>query len=447
VFADGFDLQAATWMCDELRMDDFAVLDVLDSLVRKSLVTVSREGAHTRYRLLETIRQFAEDLIRPAAAAYLRDRHARYFASQAVRQWARWDGPDQGLTLDWVDAEFANLRVGFGWAIERGDVESAAAIAAHTAMLAWASQRFEPVGWAEQVLPAALAADIEQLPRVLTAASYCMFSGRVEAAIDYSHRARALEVDRRYDPFADGWSSLWETYAHIFAGRPEWLDIATAMTAGTGVAWIAGRCALLFMLPAVGRSRDAQAMANETLAVARARGTPYWIAWAMLGHARATAELDPVAALRELRQGHAYAREQRLRYFEALIARELAWLEALHGDLRGALSMVDTSLDLLHRASNVVSVAATLYNLTILLERLDEPELAATVYGSSTYYVGVNTVINLPAVLDRLRQTLGGPAFDACVAVGSAMSASDTIRYARDHIDAVRRRLDSSAPR
>jgi predicted ATPase len=110
VFADGFDLQAATWMCDELRMDDFAVLDVLDSLVRKSLVTVSREGAHTRYRLLETIRQFAEDLIRPAAAAYLRDRHARYFASQAVRQWARWDGPDQGLTLDWVDAEFGTCQ-------------------------------------------------------------------------------------------------------------------------------------------------------------------------------------------------------------------------------------------------------------------------------------------------------------------------------------------------
>ena len=59
VFADGFDLAAATHVNDGL--DDYHVLDVLDSLVRKSLVTVDPVGGHARYGMLETIRQFAED--------------------------------------------------------------------------------------------------------------------------------------------------------------------------------------------------------------------------------------------------------------------------------------------------------------------------------------------------------------------------------------------------
>ena len=43
------------------RLDEYAVLDVLDSLVRKSLITVERVGGHARYGMLETIRQFAEE--------------------------------------------------------------------------------------------------------------------------------------------------------------------------------------------------------------------------------------------------------------------------------------------------------------------------------------------------------------------------------------------------
>jgi predicted ATPase len=46
VFAGGFDLAAATHLCD--MADEYAVLDVLESLVRKSLVTVERVGRHAR---------------------------------------------------------------------------------------------------------------------------------------------------------------------------------------------------------------------------------------------------------------------------------------------------------------------------------------------------------------------------------------------------------------
>ena len=102
-------------------------------------------------------------------------------------------------------------------------------------MLAWALQRFEPVGWAEEILAAATAADLPQLPRLYTAASLCSFTGRAEAAVGYAQTAVALEADPRYDPFEAGWSSVLEATAHLYAGRADrWLEICAALAAEPG---------------------------------------------------------------------------------------------------------------------------------------------------------------------------------------------------------------------
>ena len=125
VFADGFDLAAATHLCGDDGLDEYTVLDLLDSLVRKSLVTAEQVGGHARYGMLETIRQFAEDqLAATGTIDEVRDRHARYFAEQAVAHWDIWDGPRQRVAVDWVDVELANLRAGFRWAADQGDLAS-----------------------------------------------------------------------------------------------------------------------------------------------------------------------------------------------------------------------------------------------------------------------------------------------------------------------------------
>ena len=65
-------------------MDDYAVLDVVDSLVRKSLLNVAQVSGRSRYGMLETIRQYAEDQFTAGGdMGEVRDRHARYFAAQA----------------------------------------------------------------------------------------------------------------------------------------------------------------------------------------------------------------------------------------------------------------------------------------------------------------------------------------------------------------------------
>ena len=153
VFAGGFDLAAAAHICGGGDFDEYAVLDLLDALVRKSLVTAEQVAGHTRYRLLETIRQFAEEqLAATGAIEPMRDRHARHFGDQAIAHWNIWDGPRQREAIDWCDVEFANLRAGFRWAADRGKLGIAAAIASHTTLLSWALQRFEPVAWVEEIL-------------------------------------------------------------------------------------------------------------------------------------------------------------------------------------------------------------------------------------------------------------------------------------------------------
>ena len=443
VFADGFDLAAATHICSDDGLDEYTVLDRLDSLVRKSLITAERAGGHARYGMLETIRQFAQDqLAATGTISEVRDRHASYFGAQAVAHWDIWDGPRQRVALDWVDVEFANLRAGFRWSTDQGDLVNAVAIAAHTTMLALTLQRFEPAGWAEEILTAAAAAELCQLPRLYTAASVCLFTGRPEA-VGYAQTAVALEADPHYDPFETGWSSFLEATAHAYAGRVDpWLEIYTGLIAQPGFAHLIGLCGLLYALPTVGRGEEAMAIAEETVTVARADGNPYWIAFALVGYGRAFAESDPGRALTVLRQGIVYTREHRLPLFEAVIARDAAGLEAVHGDLEQGLVLFEAVIDSLHRAGNVAHLAATLANLAVFFDRIEQPEIAATIYGTSTHNASNSSstmVINLVAVVDRLRVVLGEVVFDTCVAVGAAMEPAETVHYARQQIQFARR--------
>ncbi|MDT7721930.1 MAG: hypothetical protein QOE94_2941, partial [Mycobacterium sp.] len=78
MFAGGFDLPAAFAVAD--CGDDLATLDLLDALVRKSLVVADRTSERTRFAMLETIRQFAEEqLVARGEASEIRAAHSRYF--------------------------------------------------------------------------------------------------------------------------------------------------------------------------------------------------------------------------------------------------------------------------------------------------------------------------------------------------------------------------------
>jgi predicted ATPase len=79
VFVGGFDLAGVVAVCGQEGLDEYGLLDVVDALVRKSLVTAEQVSGHTRFGLLETIRQFAqEQLAATGIISEIRDRHARW---------------------------------------------------------------------------------------------------------------------------------------------------------------------------------------------------------------------------------------------------------------------------------------------------------------------------------------------------------------------------------
>jgi predicted ATPase/class 3 adenylate cyclase len=119
VFAGGFDLEAAEAICAaDGIVDEFAVIDLLHSLVAKSLVVADHGTESVRYRLLETIRQYcAEDLLRASgedATFRLRAAHADYFLGLAQTVALYIKGPEQGRWLRRLDREWENLRAACG---------------------------------------------------------------------------------------------------------------------------------------------------------------------------------------------------------------------------------------------------------------------------------------------------------------------------------------------
>ena len=128
VFASGFDLESACAVAGS--EDGFATLDLLDALVRKSLLVADQSSGRTRFSMLETIRQFAEEqLVAGGEASDARAAHARYFAGRETNVLALWDSPRQREAYDWFTAELANLRTAFRWAADHGDLDVAAPIA------------------------------------------------------------------------------------------------------------------------------------------------------------------------------------------------------------------------------------------------------------------------------------------------------------------------------
>src|SRR6202020_337308 len=140
--------------------DEYAILEVLDALVRKSLLLAVRSGGRTRYSMLETIRQFAEKhLVARGEASEIRAAHSRYFAGREADILALWDSPRQREAYDWFTAELANLRTAFRWAADHSDLDVAATIATWAAWLGFWTHNYEPIAWAEELIEPARTAD------------------------------------------------------------------------------------------------------------------------------------------------------------------------------------------------------------------------------------------------------------------------------------------------
>ena len=194
VFAEGWELEAAEVVCSGEGIEEGYVLDLLSSLVDKSMV-VSGPGAEDalRYGMLEPIRQYAsEKLEESGEAERVGERHARYYL--ALAETAEPELKEQGSWLRKLGAEHANFRAALGWALDREyadeDAEERAELGLRLAA-ALAQARFwaaisytEGLGWLERALRASSSPPLDVKIKALDEAGYiAIWQGQYEKAV------------------------------------------------------------------------------------------------------------------------------------------------------------------------------------------------------------------------------------------------------------------------
>ncbi len=117
VFSGTFSIDAVEVICTGAPLDDESVLDELSGLVDKSLVVMEIDGDDARYRLLETVRQYAEERLRATAEhASLLARHAHHFLALAEQAEPRlFGGADEPHLVASLAKDAGNLRAAFEW--------------------------------------------------------------------------------------------------------------------------------------------------------------------------------------------------------------------------------------------------------------------------------------------------------------------------------------------
>jgi predicted ATPase len=442
VFAGGFDLQSACAVAGSDDVDDYAILDLLDALVRKSLLVADRSAGRTRFGMLETIRQFAQDeLVARGTAEEFRAAHARYFAGREAEILALWDSPRQREAYTWFTTELANLRTAFRWAADHADLDTAAPIATFAMFLGSGVESYEPIAWAEELIEPARAVDHPRLAALYVMASQCWMPGRIEEAVRYSDAGQTVVGSGRDEvPFGiEGWLGA----AYLVIGQPgKWVEWCRAQLARSRDTHTLTRTCLVLALTVEGPADELMAAANGLVAAAEATRNPYALSFALFVHGLAFRNADPAGALDALRRGLVVAQDSGNRFNETQLAVGLSRLEAECGGPLAALDYNMLAIRHYHDAGNTVNVRVAQAQLAIIFDRLGRYEPAATIAGSA-FSPLTAALPEFSVAIAHLRDVLGDQSYESLARKGEVKTTAAMATYAYDQIDQARTELDA----
>jgi tetratricopeptide (TPR) repeat protein len=442
VFAGGFDLQSACAVAGSADTDDFAVLDLLDALVRKSLLVADRSSGRTRFSMLETIRQFAEEqLVARGEASEIRAAHSRYFAGREADILALWDSPRQREAYDWFTIELANLRTAFRWAADHGDLDVAAPIASYAGLLGTCVQTLEPIAWAEELVEPARAVDHPRLAFLYVIASLCYTTGRIEAAVGYSDAAQIV-LGRSRDALPYGTEGVLGP-VYLAIGQPERLaELCRAQLARRRDTHVHIRAWLVIALSFAGSGGEAMDSADGLIEAAEATGNPFLLALALSAYGSAFRDADPVGALNALGRGLGIAQDSGNRAGVSVLANTLARLEAEHGDPLAAFDHLTLAIRNFHNAGDTTTIRVPLAILAVLFDRLGRYEPAATIAGFALSPMAAAAFPEITTAITHLRDVLGDQTYESLARKGETMTTAAMATYAYDQIDQARTELE-----
>ena len=444
VFAGGFDLASA---CAITGADDeFATLDLLDALVRKSLLVADRSAVRTRFAMLEPIRQFAEEqLVASAEADAIRTAHAHYFAAQEAGVIALWDSPKQREAYEWFAVELANLRAAFRWAADHEDLDAASAIAVYASLVGSCAEQFEPGAWAEEVIEPARDLQHSRLAQLYTMAARYFSVSQFEVGLRYAQAALQAVHTGLFAAVPFEFDSELGVF-HLINGQPErWIrQCRTMISKGSGP-HILPRVHMAMTLFMTGAQDEALAASEDLRHADRDTQNPALICWALIGYGTIRWDTDPACALEAHRLGMKIARESGNRLLESYHTGNVGRLTAIHGDPREALDLIATSIRSYLDTGNYFLLPQPMAVLAQLFDRIGSYEPAAMLSGFAETSFATSYFQDTEITITHLREVLGDEAYTTLADRGRFMTSSAFAKYAFEQINKVRAELRSPA--
>ena len=343
IFAGGFTFETASVVCVDDIVDELAVLDLLTSLVDKSLVQADHMDGAMRYRLLESTRQYAREKLESGELAALSGAHATAYLELSEQLQRAWFSTPSRDWLVRVVPELENWRAALEWALEaRGDVLLGQRLACLSAVT-FVGSLAEGRRW---VRTAQETVDAE------TPAPIAARLDLAEAYIDWRfarHKASYAAAQRAMVRFAEIGEPLYTAWARRIAGNA---------------------------LVILGRHSEGEALLQLALADARVLGAQKFTGWVLeaVGSARYVAG-DFTAARACFAEALDIAAATGHWQLAATVSLNLAKAEFRGSDASSALRLAAEALAAYRDAGDAPNVATTQSDMAaylVALGRYDE---------------------------------------------------------------------------
>lgn len=411
VFAGGWTLEASEAVCSGDAIETADILGLLGHLVAKSMVVMETQDGEARYRLFETIRQYAQErLLEKGEASKMAERHRDWYLRLAEQAQSGRQGP-QAAWLTRLEAEHDNLRAALEWSVSKGDVSSGLRLAAALGEFWYVHGHFtEGRRWLQSMLSRSRGASAATRAKALVGAASLAFRQS-----DYeSSTALCQESLALFREVGDlsGMGGAHRMLGMIAMNKGDYAHANILMAESLALCRQAGdkrRMAIaLNTIGEVARCQGdytaARASYDASLALHREVGNKW-------GRAIALGNLGHVALYEhDIRQAAHLFREA------LVLARELMYRPGIAEYLAG-LGAVAVEEGGLERAARLLGAAEAL--LGILGTQPSPPDLTEKERAIAT-----------------VRAALGDSAFDAAGAEGKAMPVERVIEYALGEDDA-----------
>ena len=337
LFPGGWTMGAVVEVCSDEWLEEWDVLDHIESLIDKSLVVAEQSGIEPRYRLLESTREYAlERLEASGERSKIARKQAEYFLHFALRADQAWNEVNAASWIAPLNAELDNFRAALSWGIsQRNDPQVGIRLFNSLEAFWWDAQPVEGRRWSDEI-----GGLLNEEELSIDTARYWLTTAGV--ALSLAREKRALEA-------ADKALGLYH-------GLKDAKGVATAQRA---------RGAALIRL---GRLEEGESALREGLEVFRAHDSRRLIALALrtLGSARILSG-DIVGAGDIYREALALSQSIEDDRGVQNISGNLAEIEASAGNYDGALAYANEALKIARARQDWVLVCTMLINTTAYL--------------------------------------------------------------------------------